>query len=278
MGFCPWGFKSPLSRSIHQINLGIKMTEMLYMTDNYLKEFDAAVESAGANPAGENYVVLDKTAFYPLGGGQEYDTGKLSWEGKTSQVTKTLKESGEVRHYLDGEAPPQGTAIHGILDWDTRYDRMRMHTAQHVVSAVAADMYNLQTVGNQLYADRSRIDFYPAHFDDEGLKRLEEESNKIIDQGLDVKIYELPREEADKIVPSHRVDMSRLPSGIKKLRMVEIDAWDWCPCAGTHVASLTELGRVKILSKKSKGADKERIEYVLEKPGAEKPAAEAPEA
>jgi len=151
------------------------------------------------------------------------------------------------------------------MDWETRYNRMRMHTAQHVVSAVAADMYNLQTVGNQIHADRSRIDFYPAHFDEEGLKKLEEKSNEIIDKALDVKIYEVDREEADKIVPANRVDMSRLPQHIKKLRMVEIDGWDWCPCAGTHVASLTELGHVKITDKRSKGADKERVEYILEK-------------
>jgi len=236
------------------------MTEMLYMTDNYVKEFDATVQKTG-----ENYIVLDKSAFYPLGGGQEYDTGKISWEGKESRVSKVLKEEGEVRHYLEGEVPAQGTAIHAVLDWGPRYDRMRMHTAQHVVSSVAADLYNLQTVGNQLYADRSRIDFCPAHFDEEGLKKLEEESNKIIDQGLDVKIYELPREEAEKVVPKHRVDMSRLPASIKRLRMVEIDGRDRCPCAGTHVASLTELGHVKIMGKKSKGADKERIEYILEK-------------
>lgn len=246
------------------------MTEMLYMADNYVKEFDATVQKAGESQAtesrpGEGYVVLDRSAFYPLGGGQEYDTGTIFWEGKTSRVSKVLKEEGQVRHYLEGEMPPEGTTIHATLDWEQRHNRMRMHTAQHVVSSVAADLYNLQTVGNQLYADRSRIDFYPAHFDEEGLKKLEEESNKIIDQGLDVKIYELPREEAEKIVPKHRVDMSRLPSSIKKLRMVEIDGWDWCPCAGTHVRNLSELGHVKIVEKKSKGTDKERIEYILEK-------------
>lgn len=236
------------------------------MKDNYAKEFDAAVQKNGENDSGESYIVLDKTAFYPLGGGQEYDTGKIEFGGKGSKVTKVLKEQGEVHHYLDGDAPESGTQIHGVLDWDTRYSRMRMHTAQHVVSAVAADIFNLKTVGNQLHADRSRVDFYPAHFSEEGLQELQVKSNEIIDKKLEVKIYEVSREEADKIVPSNRVDMSRLPSAIQKLRMVEIDNWDWCPCAGTHVKNLGEVGHIKITEKKSKGADKERVEYILEEP------------
>jgi len=177
-----------------------------------------------------------------------------------------LKEQGEVRHYLEGDAPESGAQIHAALDWETRYGHMRMHTAQHVVSAVAADMFNLQTVGNQLHAERSRIDFYPAHFSEEGLQELQAKSNEIIDKKLEVKIYEVSREEADKVVLSNRVDMSRLPPVVQKLRMVEIDNWDWCPCAGTHVKSLGEVGHIKITEKKSKGADKERVEYILEEP------------
>jgi len=237
------------------------MTEMLYMKDNYVKQFDASVQKAGVD-----YIILDRSAFYPLGGGQEHDTGKIEFEGKTSTVTKVLKENGEVRHYLEGKVPSPGTRLHATIDWGTRYNRMRMHTAQHVVSAVAADMFNLQTVGNQVHANRSRIDFYPAHFSDEGMGDLQAKSNEIIDKKLEVKIYEVTREEADRLVPKNRVDMSRLPASIKKLRMVEIDGWDWCPCAGTHVRNLSELGHVKIIEKKSKGVDKERIEYVLGEP------------
>ncbi|MFH1787032.1 MAG: alanyl-tRNA editing protein [archaeon] len=235
------------------------MTEMLYMTDNYVKEFDAQVQEAG-----DGYVILDRTAFYPLGGGQETDQGWLELEGKKIFVKEVTKKDG-VKHFLDGEVPPKGAKVHGIIDWDRRYAHMRMHTAQHLISAVGARMYNLDTRGNQIHADRSRVDFYPAHFDDAGLKKLEDECNRVIAENHPIKIFEVPREEAkQKIARVWRGYIDRVPPSVKILRMVEIDGVDCCMCAGTHISNTSEIGRIKILGKDNKGSDIERVTYTLE--------------
>ncbi|MCK4634612.1 MAG: alanyl-tRNA editing protein [Candidatus Aenigmarchaeota archaeon] len=232
------------------------MTELLHMKDCYLKEFNANVIRTG-----DDFVVLDRTAFYPEGGGQESDTGYLEFNGQKSVVTKVEKK-GDVVHRVE-KVPSVGTEVKGYIDWDKRYARMRMHTAQHLVSWVAMKLFGLTTVGNQIHGDKSRIDFYPAHFSEEDLKKLEEESNNFTDKGLEVRIYELPREEALKKVDQKRCDLSRLPSSVKKLRIVEINGIDLCPCAGTHVKNLKELGKIRILEKINKGKNKQRIVYEL---------------
>jgi len=226
------------------------------MKDCYLREFDAKVIGVG-----EDFIVLDKTAFYPEGGGQESDTGYLESDGEKTRVTKVEKK-GEVVHRVE-RAIPEGSVVRGIIDWDRRYARMRMHTAQHLVSWVAMKLFNVTTVGNQIHGEKSRIDFYPADFSEEDLKCIEEESNKLVEKELEVKIYELPREEALEKVDQRRCDLSRLPASVKKLRIVEINGIDVCPCAGTHVKNLKELGKIKILEKINKGKDKQRIVYQL---------------
>lgn len=232
------------------------MTELLHMKDCYLHEFKATIIRTG-----DGFVVMDRTAFYPEGGGQESDTGYLEWGGEKIKVIKVEKK-GDVIHRVE-KVPPVGSEVRGHVDWTKRYARMKMHTAQHLVSRVAMELFNVSTVGNQLYAGKSRIDFYPANFSEDDLKKLEKESNKVIERGLEVKIYELPREEALKRVDAKRCDLSRLPASVKKLRIVEIEGIDVCPCAGTHVRNLSELGKVKILEKINKGKDKQRIVYEL---------------
>ncbi len=234
------------------------MTELLHMKDCYIREFQAKVVRAG-----DGFVVLDRTAFYPEGGGQESDTGFLVVNGEKIRVLKVEKK-GEVVHRVESVIL-EGSFVEGFVDWDQRYARMRMHTAQHLVSWVAMQLFGVTTVGNQIHEESSRIDFYPIDFSEEDLKRLADQSNKIIDRGLAVKIYELPREEALKRVDQKRCDLSRLPPSVLTLRMVEIDGLDFCPCAGTHVKSLGELGKVEILEKINKGKDKQRIVYRLVK-------------
>lgn len=232
------------------------MTELLHMKDCYLHEFKATVIRTG-----DGFVVMDRTAFYPEGGGQESDTGYLEWDGEKIKVIKVEKK-GDVVHRVE-KVPPVGSEVRGYVDWTKRYSRMKMHTAQHLVSWVAMKLFNVSTVGNQIHGEKSRIDFYPANFSEEDLGRIEKESNKVIERGLEVKIYELPREEALKRVDAKRCDLSRLPASVKKLRIVEIEGLDVCPCAGTHVRNLSELGKVRILEKINKGKSKQRIIYTL---------------
>jgi misacylated tRNA(Ala) deacylase len=208
----------------------------------------------------DNYVVLDRSAFYPLGGGQPSDTGVLKWEGGESRVAEVQKK-GIIKHIVSGELPDGD--VHAVLDWDKRYAHMKMHTAQHVISGVVFDLFNARTVGNQIHADYSRVDFYPISLADEDLKNIEDVSNEVIQRNSPVKIYEEERDSLEKRTDPLRSNLDLIPSSIKNLRIVEIEGFDVCPCAGTHVKSTEELGRLEIIKKENKGKDKERIVYTL---------------
>lgn len=235
------------------------MTEMLYMKDiesNYIQEFGAKVIKQK-----DDYVVLDKTAFYPLGGGQPADTGYLEWGGGKARVREVTKK-GIVKHHVEGELPDGD--VHGLLDWDLRYGRMRMHTAQHIISGVVFDEFRARTVGNQIYHDKSRVDFHPVKFGEEDLAKIEEMCNAVISKNLNVTIYTTRRDELEKKVDSQRANLDLLPASVSDLRVIDIAGFDICPCAGTHVRSTSELGQVKIIKKENKGKDRERLVYVLE--------------
>ena len=245
------------------------MTDFLFMKDaeaNYIREFDATVLDVGADPSNGNFIVLDKTAFYAEGGGQPSDTGVISWDGgvKTARV-KLVTKKGGVKHFIEGEAPEKGAAVHGTLDWENRYALMRYHTGQHLISSVVYDFYNgAHTAGNQIYNNKSRIDFHPVKFGEEDLKKIEGECNRRISLAPKVKIYEAPREEIEKRSDSNRANLDLLPKSINLLRIVEIDGFDIVPCAGTHVRNLSELGKLKITARETKGAEKERVTFILE--------------
>ncbi|MEA3201356.1 MAG: misacylated tRNA(Ala) deacylase [Thermoplasmata archaeon] len=254
------------------------MTDLLWMpasdgakgtTDNpqYVRSMDAKVQKAL-----ENWVMLDKTAFYAEGGGQPSDVGKLVWDGGEARVTHVSKK-GAVKHELEGDLPPQGVTVHGEIDWALRHRHMRMHTAQHIVSGVMWRTMMGRTVGNQLHADRSRIDFEPAKLDAAALRDLERDVNAILAADLPVRIYEEDRSvlaaklAADKT--SERNLLTLVPQSVRRLRIVEVydpqgpRTVDVCPCAGTHVARTGEIGAMEIVARESKGANRERIEYVL---------------
>jgi misacylated tRNA(Ala) deacylase len=237
-------------------------TEMLYMRDieaNYIREFDARVMERGPG-----WVMLDKTAFYPLGGGQPSDTGRLIFESGELRVREVQKRAG-VRHLLDGELPPEVGFLRGVLDWAPRYSHMRMHTAQHVLSGVVFDELKARTVGNQIHADHSRIDFSPANFTDQDLKTIEEKVNGILARGVAVAVREEDRSALEKRICAERANLDLLPKSVKRLRIIEIGDFDVCPCAGTHVRNTSEIGRMNIYKRENKGKDTERITYTLDK-------------
>ncbi len=235
------------------------MTEFLYMKDAeacYIKDFEGTVTKAG-----DDWVILDRTAFYPEGGGQPSDTGRLIWEGGSTRVISVSKKGG-VRHYLEGAAPVKGTEVHGIIDWERRYGHMRAHTSQHIISAVVWDRWQAKTVGNQLYKAKARIDFHPLKLTQEDVEWIEEECNRRISQNIEVQIYELSREEAEEKAGVERCNMELLPKSIRKLRIVQVGD-EICPCAGTHVRNTSEIGTLKIIKKESKGKMRTRITYEL---------------
>ena len=238
------------------------MTELRYLPDNDdVTSFEATVEEAD-----EDAIVLDGTYFYPEGGGQPPDHGTISWDGGQATVDDVYKDHGDVTHEisaLSGDLPEPGTAVRGEVDADRREKLRRMHTAQHVVSRVVLDEYGATTAGNQIYPDRSRIDFEPADFDEEDIRTIEERSNAVIDRDLTVTKAEHPRDEVEAETDEGRALLDLIPDSVDPLRVVEIEDYDYCPCGGTHVDRLGDIGRIEITGTTRKGADTERIEFVL---------------
>lgn len=237
------------------------MTHLLYMDNienNYIKEFNAKVIKNK-----KDYVCLDKSVFYPVGGGQPSDIGVLKWNDIISDVKEVVKKGDTIKHILSGEKPPVGTQVYGIIDWNLRYKYMKMHTAQHIISGIIFDEYNARTVGNQIHSKTSRVDFHPISLSRDDLKDIECKFNEIVKQNLPVKIYYEQRDFLEKKVDQQRCNLDLLPKFISTLRIVEIIDFDICPCAGTHVKNTNELSNIKIIKKESKGRDRERIVYEL---------------
>jgi misacylated tRNA(Ala) deacylase len=230
----------------------------------YVRDFEATIIDEGESEG--RFVVLDRTAFYPLGGGQPSDTGRLEWIGG-SCIVGLVRKKGAILHFVPGEPPVVGTKVVGIIDWDNRYGNMKMHTAQHMVSSILWRRYLAKTVGNQIHPERSRIDFAPLRISKEDLPSIEEEANRMIMGTHPVNIDFRERSYFEGSSDVERLDMDRIPKDIPVLRTVSIgkDGWiDTCPCAGTHVRNLSELGGLRITSIESKGKERMRLEYILE--------------
>ncbi|WP_256686392.1 alanyl-tRNA editing protein [Halococcus qingdaonensis] len=240
------------------------MTEQLYLPDDdYRREFDARVEDIDES---DRTIVLDRTLFYKEGGGQPPDHGRLSFESGECRVVDVRKDHGEIRHTIEGDLPKKGATVHGELDWERRFAHMRYHTAQHVVSKVVLDEYGASTAGNRIHDDHARIDFAPAAFDEDDLRAIEERSNALIERDLPVEKENRPRATLEAETPDGRSNLDLIPDDVDPLRAVTIGDVDVCPCGGTHVDRLGELGELTIVDRSSKGADTERIEFVLDGP------------
>ena len=241
------------------------MTELLYLPDDDgVTEFTATVTDAT-----DEYVVLDGTYFYPEGGGQPADTGVIAWDGGRVEIDNVRKDHGEVRHEigrLKGDVPAAGTPVEGRVDAERRRALARMHTAQHVVSRIVLDRDGAATAGNQVGPERSRIDFEPAGFDASDLESIEERANDVIERDLAVEKRNRSRETVVANVDEGRALLDLIPASVDPLRVVEIEGFDMCPCGGTHVSRLGEIGRIEIVDRHSKGEDVERIEFELREP------------
>tara|TARA_B100001029_G_scaffold109928_1_gene90722 strand:- start:463 stop:1170 length:708 start_codon:yes stop_codon:yes gene_type:complete len=228
----------------------------------YTKEFEAKVTATYPE-----IVELEKTAFYPLGGGQPSDKGIMEWDNQKVEVVDVRKKN-RIRHMVKGNIPDVGTTVKGTLDWNRRYSHMKMHTSQHLVSAVVNEIYKSDTVGNQIGEEKSRIDFKPLKLDKDQISEVEAKVNDYISEDLEVNISEELRSNLENN-PDIRSSMSSglwkmLPKSVTKLRVITIGDIDVCPCAGTHVKSLKEIGKVSFVKKDNKGSQKQRLTYVLD--------------
>lgn len=238
------------------------MTELRYLPD----ADDVTTFTATVTEATTDAITLDGTYFYPEGGGQPADHGSLDWDGGNAAVVDVRKDHGDVIHVisaLEGELPTAGDSVTGRIDANRRDRHRRMHTAQHVVSRIVLDEYGATTAGNQIHADRSRIDFEPVSFDRDDVAWIEEAANEIIDRDLPVVKEERPRADVEAAVDEGRALLNLIPDHVDPLRVVEINGFDLCPCGGTHVSRLGEIGEIEIINRVSKGQDTERLEFQL---------------
>ncbi|MFN4046659.1 MAG: alanine--tRNA ligase-related protein [Acidilobaceae archaeon] len=235
-------------------------TRLLFQEDSYLREFTARVlESSGS------HVILDATAFHPTPyGGLDTDTGYLESGGVRVKVLRAEVRGDLVAHIVEPPAPfTPGSEVRGVIDWDKRYNMMRLHTAAHIIASVMYRRYGALITGGHITPEYSRDDFDITVED--WKKAFEEaiaESNEIIGRCVEVKIYWLPREEALKIEGMVKL-AEKLPPEVEKLRIVEITGVDIQADGGPHVRSTCEIGEVKLLKIENRGKRKKRIYYTL---------------
>lgn len=233
------------------------MTDLLYQTDAYLREFDASVVSVDA---GTRTVVLDRSAFYPGGGGQPNDVGKLAG----LNVVKVKKAGNDVLHILDGELPAIGSTVHGVIDWDRRYQLMRTHTALHVLCGTVFRDYGALVTGGDMEPLKGRMDFEFASMKGELVREIEAAANREVQAGREIRVNILPRAEAFQIPDLIRTKINLLPEGISQIRTVEIVGLDLQADGGTHVMNTSEVGKIKVVDYKSKGAINKRLYIEIE--------------
>jgi misacylated tRNA(Ala) deacylase len=230
-------------------------TDLLYLSDSYLREFDAAVvELDGAA------VALDRTAFYPRGGGQMSDRGVLRAAQRTYPVMDVQKKGEAVFHSVEGQPPPPGTPVHGVVDWEFRYQMMRTHSALHVLCGVVYQEYGAVVTGCQMYPDRARMDFTLADLSPERIAEIERLSNEAVQAGFRVESRFMPRAEADRTPDLIRTKISLVPPQIDPIRVVEIVGLDLQADGGTHVANTREIGNIEITKTENKGRENRRLE------------------
>lgn len=235
------------------------MTEKLYLKDSYLKEFGAKVLKVSEG----RFVVLDKTAFYPQGGGQPSDSGKIIAGAREFRVLSAKNFGEEVSHEVeDASGLEEGQVVKGELDWERRYALMRMHTAAHILAKCIFDRTGSMITGNQIEEARSRMDFNVQGLDREFLAEIEEKANLAISQNLEVKISFLPREEALALPELFRLK-DVLPKELEEFRIVSIGDFDRQADGGTHVKNTSEIGRLAIVKAENKGANNRRIYFEL---------------
>lgn len=230
------------------------MTELLYLQDAYLQEFTAVViELVNGG------VVLDRSSFYPGGGGQPCDYGTLSAGNDTWQVSKVKRVSGKPVHFVEGDPPAVGTAVSGKLDWERRYQLMRTHTAMHILCGVIWRDYGASVTGGNMDPLRGRMDFEFETMRQELVSAIESAINEEVAAARPVKVAILPREEAFQIPDLIRTKINLLPEGITEVRTVELAGLDLQADGGTHVNNSSEVGRIHVTNYKSKGRINKRI-------------------
>jgi misacylated tRNA(Ala) deacylase len=234
------------------------MTEALYMKDSYLKKWDAKVVSV----KDDKYIVLDKTAFYPKGGGQPWDEGYFVKNGDKFNVVYVGKFSGEISHEVDKPGLNEGDVVSCEIDWERRYTYMRYHTACHLLSNILYNKTDAKITGNQIELDKARMDFSMEDYSAEKLRSFVAEANKIIQKDLPITIETMSRAAVLEEPELARLAVG-LPKNLQEFRIVKIGNIDKQVDGGTHINSLKEIGEIEMTKTVNKGKNNRRLYFVL---------------
>jgi misacylated tRNA(Ala) deacylase len=232
------------------------MTEELFREDSYLQECEATVTAAAPGK-----VILDRTVFYPAGGGQPGDTGVLVLaDGSEIAVTDTVKDEAGIAHLCaeDAALPSPGTKVTARIDWDRRYLHMRMHSSLHLLCAVVP----CGVTGGQIGAEKSRLDFdIGEHTLDK--EQISAELNRLIEEDLPLSHRWISDGELDANPDLVRTMSVQPPRGGGRIRLIDVEGTDLQPCGGTHVARTGEIGKVAVGKIENKGKRNRRVNVVF---------------
>jgi len=237
------------------------MTEKVYLRDSYARELDAKVTFAeGSN------ILLDRTVFYPTGGGQPCDTGIIKNSTTEFKVVEVKKDGDNVVHVVEGDASSLkiGDSVKCVIDWDKRYMHMRLHTALHIIDGVVEKLYQGKITGGQIYDDRARMDFDVPGLDKNKMLEIIGAAQKIVDENHNVTAKILTKEEASSIPNLARTAPGEdLLSKLTEVRIIDIEGFDFQLDGGTHVAHTGEVGKLEMLKYENKGSHNKRVEITV---------------
>jgi alanyl-tRNA synthetase len=214
-------------------------TERLYYHDSRLLEFDARVIDLTEREDGAIAVVLDRTAFYPTGGGQPNDTGTL---GGARVVDCIDAEDDGVLHVIQGPAPEIGDSVHGSVDWLRRLDHLQQHTGQHILSAAFVSLFDAPTHSFRVLEHDCEIDVALENPDDEKIGQAVDLANQIIWDARPIQIRTVTSDEAAAL------PLRKESARAGELRIIQIEDFDLTPCGGTHARSTGEVGCIAVRS------------------------------
>jgi misacylated tRNA(Ala) deacylase len=238
------------------------MTERLYATDAYLTTCEAVVVEVA-----DEGVVLDRTVFYPRGGGQPGDSGTLAWDGGLAAIadTFTSRQTGKVVHRIEREPPPAGTPVTATIDWDRRHLHMRTHTALHALSGIVFTGFGAKVTGGNIDSGGvGRMDFELDSMSKGFAEEVEELLNARLAEYRPVHVLILPRSAALEDPDLIRTKVNLIPASVDPIRVIDIEGIDKQADGGTHVRSTAEVGRVRVVKTESKGKANKRMRIQLD--------------
>jgi misacylated tRNA(Ala) deacylase len=237
------------------------MTQKIYAVDSYARTMSAEVVRTDVD---DNRVLLDRTVFYPGGGGQPHDVGHLTVGEDRIDVERVTQDADGVWHWLDGSLPSVGTTIEGTIEWDRRFALMRTHTAMHALCGVVWNRFRSPVTGGNMQPGAGRLDFDLPDWTADQIPIIEAELNTELERRRNIEVSFLPRNAADEDPSLIRTKVNLLPKGIQEVRVIDIVGLDRQADGGTHVSDTGQVGRITIPKAENKGRGFRRIRIRLQ--------------